>query len=75
VWSAARLPRDQAAEAGTVLAIGARGIDIACGSHNADGALRLIELQPGNGKRMSAAAFLAGRRIVPGMRFGGRGTV
>jgi methionyl-tRNA formyltransferase len=31
--------------------------------------LRITELQPAGGRRMSAAAFVAGRRIAPGQRF------
>ena len=38
---------------------------VACGS----GALRIAELQPAGGKRMSAAAFVAGRDLLPGSRF------
>lgn len=54
------------APAGTVLAIGKEGIDVACGT----GRLRLAELQPANGKRMPAEAFAAGRGVIPGARFG-----
>ena len=50
---------------GTVLAMDRNGIVVACGT----GALRIAELQPAGGKRMSAAAFAAGRRLVPGIRF------
>jgi methionyl-tRNA formyltransferase len=39
---------------------------VACGS----GALALQELQPAGSKRMSAAAFLAGRPLTPGSRLG-----
>ena len=50
---------------GIVVATGAQGIDVACG----EGVLRIIELQPPGGRRMSAAAFLAGRKLAPGARF------
>ena len=39
---------------------------VGCGS----GALALEEIQPAGSKRMSAAAFLAGRTLPPGTRFG-----
>jgi methionyl-tRNA formyltransferase len=52
---------------GTLLAVGRGDIVVACG----DGALRIVELQPAGGRRMSAAAFAAGRRLAPGARFGG----
>jgi methionyl-tRNA formyltransferase len=58
--------RPQAARAGTLLAAGKEGLDVACGH----GALRLLEVQPASGKRMSASAFAAGRGIAPGARFG-----
>jgi methionyl-tRNA formyltransferase len=51
---------------GTVLATEDDTIVVACG----DGALGIAELQPAGGRRMSAAAFVAGRRLVPGARFG-----
>lgn len=54
-------------EPGTVVAVGDAGIDVACGDRGS--ALRLTELQPAGGKRMSAAAFLRGRTVTPGMRF------
>jgi methionyl-tRNA formyltransferase len=51
---------------GEVLPAGADRLVIACGS----GALVLQEIQPAGSKRMSAAAFLAGRPGLPGTRFG-----
>ncbi|MEO5765443.1 MAG: methionyl-tRNA formyltransferase [Casimicrobiaceae bacterium] len=51
---------------GTVVAVGAVGIDVAAGDA---AALRITELQPAGGKRMAAAAFLRGRVVTPGMRF------
>jgi methionyl-tRNA formyltransferase len=51
---------------GTVLAADAKGIVVACGQ----GALRVLELQPAGGRRMNAAACVAGRRVATGMRFG-----
>jgi methionyl-tRNA formyltransferase len=48
-----------------VLAAGAAGVVVACG----EAALRVIELQPAGGRRMNAAAFVAGRRLTPGAAF------
>ena len=49
---------------GTVLGADASGITVACGT----GALRITELQRAGGKRVSAAAFLAGSALKPGAR-------
>jgi methionyl-tRNA formyltransferase len=54
------------APAGTIVAAGKDGIAVACGS----GTLRLLEVQPANGRRMAASAFAAGHGVVPGSRFG-----
>ncbi len=51
---------------GTVLAVGAGGIVVAAG----EGVVVLTELQRAGGKRMTAAALLAGFPISPGQRFG-----
>jgi methionyl-tRNA formyltransferase len=51
---------------GEVLAADAAGVEVACGA----GALRITELQPEGGRRMSAAQFLAGHRLAPGTRLG-----
>ena len=53
-------------EAGTVQHSEAARLLVACGS----GALALEEIQPAGGKRMTAAAFLAGRPLPAGTRFG-----
>ena len=53
------------ASPGTVLSADAGGIVVACGR----GALRVTELQPAGGRRMGAAAAVAGRRFAPGLRF------
>jgi methionyl-tRNA formyltransferase len=47
---------------GTVLTASAEGVEVAC----AEGSLWLEELQPEGKKRMTAAQFLAGRRLEPG---------
>jgi methionyl-tRNA formyltransferase len=51
---------------GEILHAAADQLVVACGS----GALALREVQPAGSKRMSAAAFLAGRPLSPGTRFG-----
>ena len=53
------------APAGSIVTADASGVVVACG----EGVLRITELQPAGGRRMGAAAFLAGRRIAPGARF------
>lgn len=47
---------------GTVLAAGHDGILVACGQ----GALRILELQPDGGKRMTAGAYLQGHPVQVG---------
>ena len=71
VWAAepmlpAGAPNAVATAAGTIVAVGAGGVDVACG----DGVLRLKTVQPAGGKRMAAAAFAAGRALAPGARLG-----
>ena len=51
---------------GEVLEADAHGIVVACGRD----ALRLTELQMAGGKRMTAAAFIAGHALRPGSFFG-----
>ncbi len=51
---------------GTVLALDGARVVVACG----EGVLEIAELQPAGGRRMNAAAFAAGRALVPGARFG-----
>jgi methionyl-tRNA formyltransferase len=66
VWRANPIAGVSTAGAGTVVRTSKDGIDVACGH----GVLRLREVQPASGKRMSAAAFAAGRGVVAGTRFG-----
>ena len=71
VWAAEPMPRanagaDDAPVPGTIVAVGAGGVDVACG----DGLLRLKTVQPAGGKRMAAPAFAAGRALAPGARLG-----
>ena len=58
--------RENAHAPGAVLHAEADRLVVACGS----GALALLEIQPAGGKRMAAAAFLAGRPLPAGTRFG-----
>jgi methionyl-tRNA formyltransferase len=55
-----------AVAAGRILALGADRIDVACG----DGLLRVRELQRAGGRRVDAAAYLAGHRLRVGDRLG-----
>jgi methionyl-tRNA formyltransferase len=64
IWQAEPLPMDGAiVSAGTVMRADGDGVVVACGT----GMLRIAELQPAGGRRMSAAACVAGRRIAAGM--------
>jgi methionyl-tRNA formyltransferase len=63
VWRA--LPAAGAGVPGSVLAVAADGIVVACG----DGALRLVELQRPGGKRLPAADFLRGCTVAVGESF------
>ncbi|MCC6870573.1 MAG: methionyl-tRNA formyltransferase [Burkholderiales bacterium] len=69
LWSALPLPGTPDIAPGTVMAVGPAGVDVACGT----GVLRLVTVQPAGGKRMTAAAFAAGRALAPGSHFGTRG--
>ena len=73
IWSAQASTKPLRAEAneksyvpGEVLSTEADQLVVACGT----GALALQVVQPAGSKRMSAAAFLAGRPLPPGTRFG-----
>ncbi|ULJ65661.1 methionyl-tRNA formyltransferase [Wielerella bovis] len=63
IWAANTVA--QHGTAGTILAANADGIVVACG----DGAVQITELQPAGAKRMTAAAFLAGRELSIGSVF------
>ena len=69
LWAAQALPASVAAPGeapGSVLAVGAEGIDVATG----DGVLRLTQLQRAGGKRLAAADFLRGFDVKAGQVFG-----
>ncbi len=70
VWRARAEPQPPSAaggEPGAVLGVSEEGILIATGR----GVLRLLEVQPAGGRRMTAAAFARGHRVRPGERWGG----
>jgi methionyl-tRNA formyltransferase len=64
IWRAS--PVEARGDAGVILAADKSGIIVACGQN----ALRITELQKAGGKRLDAAAFLAGHPLAAGMRFG-----
>jgi methionyl-tRNA formyltransferase len=68
IWQASVQAHADAA-AGTVLAVGSEGIDVATGA----GVLRLEVLQKPGGKPLQAAEFLRGFPIRAGQRFQARG--
>jgi methionyl-tRNA formyltransferase len=66
VWHAdAVMQGSGSAEPGTVVAVDAHGIGVACGQ----GRLQITELQRPGGKRLPASDFLRGFAVEPGMRF------
>ena len=65
IWRAQSVARASGAP-GTIVSVGADGIVVAAG----DGAVCITELQNAGGKRLAAAAYLAGRSLAPGARFG-----
>lgn len=67
VWRANALPGRASVEPGTVVAVDARGIGVACGGQTR---LEITELQRPGGKRLPAADFLRGFPLEPGQRFG-----
>jgi methionyl-tRNA formyltransferase len=65
VWQAEPDARSASDPPGTLVEAAAAGIVVACGA----GSLRLLEVQPAGGRRMGAAAYVAGRRLAHGTRF------
>ena len=65
LWRALPEPASGSASPGTVVAAAPDGIRVACG----EGQLVVQELQPPGGRRVSAAAVVAGRRVQAGDRF------
>ncbi len=65
-WFAEEADCNVEAPAGTVIAASPKeGLVVKCG----EGAIRITELQPAGGRRMSARDFLNGRKVQEGMRF------
>ena len=66
IWNAEPIANDSSLrEPGVVLDVERESIVVACG----EGALRVLEAQPAAGRRISARAFAAGRRLARGSRF------
>lgn len=65
VWRARPLAAVAGVPPGTVVAVDAHGISVACG----DGGLQIVELQRAGGKRLAAAEFLRGFALQTGERF------
>jgi len=68
LWRAHALPGRGSVEPGTIVAVDAQGIGVACGDQ---GRLEITELQRPGGKRLAAADFLRGFPLQAGQRFGG----
>jgi methionyl-tRNA formyltransferase len=67
VWKATALDDQTGPEPpGTIVSISHGALIVATGK----GRLAIVELQPANGKRMTAAQYAAGHRITPGLRLG-----
>lgn len=66
LWRARVEPVPGQTAPGTITAIEDGAMVVACGEHSV---LRVLEVQPENGRRMAAAAFAAGARLKPGARF------
>ena len=68
IYLARPIAWEDAAAPGTVVRASAReGLAVRCGT----GALEVLEMQAPGGKRMSASAYLSGKRIDVGTRLGG----
>jgi methionyl-tRNA formyltransferase len=67
IWNAAADNRTEAAGSpGTIMNAAKDGLLVATGS----GALRIMEFQPANSRRMTTAQYLAGHPLAPGLRLG-----
>ena len=61
IWGGQVVEKHTDAGPGAIIAASKQGIDVACGE--LQHILRILELQPPGGKRMTAAAYLAGHPI------------
>jgi methionyl-tRNA formyltransferase len=67
IWKASAQDRPAAAGSpGTITSASKEGLLVATGS----GQLRITEFQPANSRRMTAAQYLAGHTLAPGLRLG-----
>ena len=65
-WFAEEADCEEDVPAGTVVSASPKeGLVVKCGT----GAVRITELQPAGGRRMSARDFLNGRKLKEGMKF------
>jgi methionyl-tRNA formyltransferase len=65
LFGARLAPRPESAEPGEVLSVGADGLVVAC----AEGAVRLLQVQPAGKRRITAMEWQRGRGVAPGQRF------
>ena len=63
IWRATAQPGDKPRRPGEVIAAQGDALEVSCGENTI---LRLLEVQPESGRRMTAREFLAGARIVTG---------
>jgi methionyl-tRNA formyltransferase len=61
VWQATALPQCGSRRPGRVVSVAADGVQVETGK----GILRLLEVQPANGRRMAAAAYARGHMLHP----------
>jgi methionyl-tRNA formyltransferase len=65
LFGARLAPRQESSREGEVIAAGDDGLVVAC----AEGAVRVLQVQPAGKRRMSAAEWLRGRGVAVGQRF------
>jgi methionyl-tRNA formyltransferase len=65
LFGARLAPRQESSKTGEVIAVGDDGLVVAC----AEGAVRVLQVQPAGKRRMSAGEWLRGRGIAVGQRF------
>jgi len=66
IWKAAYSHNDVRDEPGTIVSVTKHSLEVATGH----GTLEIVEIQTANSKRMLIDQFLAGHRIIPGVRLG-----